>query len=116
VQAAAGRRDIKSGDFTSAAAHLQRAVKLAPPQATTCADLAEALAHEGHREEAVSWLDKSIQLDPFNPFTQRSLIVQLIQLKNYPRARSALEHYVRVFPQDSFMRRMLAEAPKEPAQ
>jgi predicted CXXCH cytochrome family protein len=116
VQSAAGRRDLKSGDFSSAITHLQRAVEIGPPAATTCADLAEALAHEGHKQEAVVWLDKSIELDPFNPFTQRSLVVQLIDLKEYARALAALEHYVQVFPQDIFMRQMLEKARAQPVQ
>lgn len=113
VEAAVGRRELKSGNFAGAATHLQHAVDLAPPQATTCADLAEALAHLGRDEEAVSWLDKSIELDPFNPFTQRSLIVELIHLKQYTRVRAALEHYVQVFPQDAYMRQMLERAPAQ---
>jgi hypothetical protein len=116
VQAAVGRRELKSGNFASAAEHLQRALSLGPPLATTCADLADALTHLDRKDEAVTWLDKSIQLDPFNPFTQRTLIVRLIELKQYPRARAALEHYVEVFPQDTFMRQMLAKARAQPVQ
>ncbi len=115
VQASIGRRELKAGNFASAAEHLQRAVALAPPQATTCADLADALTHLERKDEAVTWLDKSIQLDPFNPFTQRTLVVRLIDLKQYARARAALEHYVQVFPQDAFMRRMLEKARSQPA-
>ena len=116
VQAAVGRKDLKQGDVAQALTHLQRAVQLGSPQATTCADLAEALARSGQNEQAVTWLDKSIALDPFNPFTQRELIVELIHLKNFPRVREALERYVQTFPQDEYMRRMLAAAPPEPAQ
>jgi hypothetical protein len=115
VQAAVGRRELKNGNFAAAVDHLQRAVALAS-QATTCADLAEALTHLDRKNEAVTWLDKSIQLDPFNPFTQRTLIVRLIELKQYARARAALEHYVAVFPQDTFMRQMLAKARAQPVQ
>jgi len=114
VQAAVGRRELKSGNFVSAAEHLQHAVDLGPPQATTCADLADALNHLERKSEAVTWLDKSIQLDPFNPFTQRTLVARLIDLKQYARARAALEHYVEVFPQDTFMRQMLAKARAQP--
>ncbi len=116
VQAAVGRREVKNGNFASAVEHLQRALSLASPQATSCADLADALTHLDRKNEAVTWLDKSIQLDPFNPFTQRTLIVRLIELKNYTRARAALEHYVEVFPQDTFMRQMLAKARAQPVQ
>ena len=49
-------------------------------------------------------------MDPFNPVTQKTLVVRLIQLKQYARAQTALEHYLEVFPQDSFMRQMLARA------
>ena len=49
-----------------------------------------------------------------NPFTQRSLVAQLIFLKQYVKARAALEHYVQVFPQDAYMREMLAKAPAQP--
>lgn len=116
VQAAVGRRELKSGNFTPAAEHLQRAFELAPTQATTCADLADALIHLDRKNEAVTWLDKSIQLDPFNPFTQRTLVARLIDLKQYARARAALEHYLEVFPQDTFMRQMLAKARAQPVQ
>jgi TolA-binding protein len=37
-------------------------------------------------------------------------IVRLIQLKQYDKAHEALQHYVEIFPQDDFMRRMLARA------
>lgn len=114
VEAAVGRRELKAGDFPSAVTHLEHAIDLGPARATTCADLADAFVHLNQREEAMSWLDKSIELDPFNPFTQRSLIVQLIFLKQYPRARAALEHYVQVFPQDAYMRQMLEKVPARP--
>jgi tetratricopeptide (TPR) repeat protein len=116
VQAAVGRRELKSGNFDVATDHLRRALELAPPEATTCADLADALSHLERKNEAVTWLDKSIELDPFNPFTQRTLIARLIDLKQYARARAALEHYVEVFPQDTFMRQMLAKARAQPVQ
>lgn len=116
VEAAVGRRELKAGNFNDAITHLQHALQLAPAQATTCADLADAFAKAGKGEDAVQWFDKSIELDPFNPFTQRSLIVQLINLKRYARALQALEHYVEVFPQDAFMRQMLTKARAQPAQ
>jgi hypothetical protein len=38
------------------------------------------------------------------------LVVQLIAGKQYAKAHEALEQYLEVFPQDDFMRQMLARA------
>lgn len=114
VQSAVGRRELKSGNYTGAVSHLERAISLSSQQATAYADLADALTHLDRKTEAVVRLDESIKLDPFNPFTQRTLIVRLIDLKLYARARAALEHYAEVFPQDTFMRQMLAKARAQP--
>jgi tetratricopeptide (TPR) repeat protein len=110
VQAALGRRELQSGNFQAAADHLRRALLAGPPVATTCADLANALAHLGQTEQAIPLLNQSIALDPFNPVTQKMLVVRLIALKDYAKARSALEQYLAIFPQDSFMRQMLERA------
>jgi len=68
------------------------------------------------KNESLAWLEKSIQLDPFNPFAQRTYIARLIELKQYAQALAGLEHYVQVFPQDTFMRQMLEKARKQPVQ
>ena len=110
VQAALGRRDLKNGDFQSAAGHLRRALANGQPAATTYADLADALAHLGQNDEAITLLNKSIELDPFNPVPRKMLVVRLIDAKQYAKAHEALKQYLAVFPQDDFMRRMLARA------
>jgi hypothetical protein len=109
VQAAIGRRELKNGNFEAAADHLRHALQLRP-QATTYADLSEALSKLNRADESISPLEKAVEMDPFDPVMQKSLIVRLIQLKQYPQAQTALEHYLEVFPQDSFMRQMLARA------
>jgi len=110
VQAALGRRDLKNGDFQSAAGHLRRALANGQPAATTYADLADALAHLGQNDEALTLLNKSIELDPFNPVARKMLVVRLIDAKQYAKAHEALKQYLAVFPQDDFMRQMLARA------
>lgn len=110
VQAALGRRELKKGNFQAAVDHLQHAVKLGTPQATTYADLSEAMADLNQTEESLPLLEKAISMDPFNPIMQKTLVVRLIQLKQYANAEAALKHYLEVFPQDSFMRQMLARA------
>jgi hypothetical protein len=109
-QAALGRKYLKSGDFQTAVVHLRHALQLGTPAPTTYADLADALAHLGQTEEALSLIDQSIALDPFNPVTRKMLVIRLIETKQYAKAHEALEHYLEIFPQDDFMRKMLARA------
>lgn len=110
VQAALGRRDLKKGDYEAAARHLRRALESGEPGATTYADLADALAHLGQIDDALSLLNKSIELDPINPVTRKTLVVRLIDARRYAKAHDALEQYLEIFPQDDFMRQMLARA------
>ena len=110
VQAALGRRDLKNGDFEAAVLHLRLALGKQSPAATTYADLADALTHLGQTEEALPLVEKAIELNPYNPVTRKMLVVQLIQGKQFARAHVALEHYLQIFPQDDFMRQMLARA------
>lgn len=107
VQAALGHKDLKEGKLQQAVDHLQRAVQLGPPQATTYADLSEAVTKMGQTQEGLTLLQKATELDPFNPVLQRTLVLRLINLKQYPNALLAMEHYLQIFPQDSYMRKML---------
>jgi len=110
VQSALGRRDLLSGKMQEASDHFQRALRLGPPQASVYGDLAQATNKLGHPEEALLQLQKATELDPFNPVLQKNLIVQLINLKQYPKALAAIKHYLEIFPQDSSMRKILAMA------
>ncbi|HWZ50982.1 MAG TPA: tetratricopeptide repeat protein [Granulicella sp.] len=116
VQAALGRRELKSGKLQEAADHLYRALQLGPPQATVYGDLAEATTKMGRPEEGLALLQKATALDPFNPVLQRALVVRLINMKQYSNAVAAMEHYLEIFPQDSYMRKMLSLAQGEPLQ
>ena len=113
VQAALGRRDLKKGEFQTAAGHFRRALESGPPAATTYADLADALTHLGQTEDALPLIEKAIELEPFNPVTRKMLVVRLIETRQYAKAHEALEHYLEIFPQDDFMRKMLARADGE---
>lgn len=115
VQAALGRKELKEGNFQSAANHLEQAVKAGSTDATTYADLSESLAHLNQAGASLPLLQKAISMDPFNPVFQKALIVRLIQLKQYADAEEALKKYLEIFPQDSFMRQMLARAQGKPA-
>ncbi len=106
VQASLGRKELKEGNYQVAADHLKHALQIGPPQASTYADLSEALAKLNQPDESLPLLEKAIALDPYDPVIQKTLVVRLIQSKQYARALTALEQYLEVFPQDSFMREM----------
>jgi hypothetical protein len=110
VQASLGRRALLDDKASEAAVHLRHALKIGPPQATTYADLAEAQVKLGQENQAITSLEKAVELDPFNAVFQKKLVLRLIQTKQYAQAGAALEHYVHTFPQDSFMRQMLNRA------
>lgn len=110
VQGALGRRDLRRGNLDSAVVHLKAALKLDASLPWTYADLAEALDKLGQKQETVPLLQKAIELDPFNPAHQKVLVLRLIQLRQYSAAQMSLEHYVEIFPEDSFMREMLTRA------
>ena len=116
VQSALGRRDLLSSKTLEASKHFQRALEIGPPQANVYGDLADATNKLGHPEEALVQLQKATELDPFNPVLQKSLIVGLINLKQYPKALAAIEHYLEIFPQDASMRKALAMAKKASVQ
>jgi hypothetical protein len=110
VQAAIGNRELHAGRYQEAAAHLQRAVDAGTPKTILYTDLSDALVKLGRNVEAVAVLRKASELDPFNATLRKTLIVQLIQLKDYANAKTEMEDYVKRFPEDSFMRQMLARA------
>ena len=64
----------------------------------------------GQENEAITSLEKAIELDPFNAVFQKKFVLRLIDTKQYAQAGAALERYVQTFPQDSFMRQMLNRA------
>lgn len=114
VQAALGRKALKSGDTLQAVDHLQRSLQLDPVQPGVAGDMADALQKLGRSEEAVQLLAKAIAQDPFNPILQKRLIVSYISLRRYADAKAAMERYMEIFPQDSFMRQMMARAQAQP--
>ena len=114
VQAALGRRDLLHGENATAAEHFRRALAIGPPQATLYGDLAQAEVALGEVQQAVTDWRKGIELDPFNPILQKNLVVQLIELKQYPKALAAIEKYLDRFPQDATMRKALQMAQHAP--
>jgi predicted Zn-dependent protease len=109
VQGALGNRDLHAGRYQEAVEHLQRAIKEGHAKTVSYTDLADALAKLDRASEAVEVLKRAADRDPFNVELRKRLIVQLIQVKDYVKARAQMEDYVQRFPADSFMRQLLAK-------
>lgn len=110
VQFALGRRDLEAKAFDDAVRHLQQSLQLNPEQALACGYLAQALAGRGDLPGAIAASDKAVALDPYNPVLRKTQIDELIAAQQYDRAQAAMEVYLDMFPEDDFMRKMLALA------
>ena len=70
-------------------------------------DLADALARAGRDQDAIRALRQGLDQFPYSPVLQKLLAVRYIALKQYGAARDAITDYLKLFPEDSFMREML---------
>ena len=89
--------------------HLQAAHERGSISSTTFEDLGEALGRAGRLEESVAVLRQGIQLAPYTPVLYKALALRLIQLKRFDEARQMLAKYVELFPEDDFVRKLLAQ-------
>jgi len=110
VQASLGHRDLEAHKLPDAIAHLRHAVQLDPMQTSAWLDLSEAQDQSGQAEEALASAKKAAELDPFATDPQKAVVARLIGGKHYDEATDAMEKYLQNFPEDDFMRKMLAIA------
>jgi hypothetical protein len=110
VQAALGHRDLEDHKLAEAIRHLQHSVRLDPLQTNVYVDLSEAQDQSGQEGEAIASAKKAVELDPFVAALQKTLVFRLINGKHYDEAEAAMERYLQNFPEDDFMRKMLAMA------
>jgi predicted CXXCH cytochrome family protein len=110
VQAALGHRELEAHNFAAAIDHLRQSLKFDPIHSMVYVDLSEAEDQSGHIEEAIADAKKAVELDPFVAGMQKTLVFRLINGKHYEEAEAAMEKYLQNFPEDDFMRKMLAMA------
>jgi predicted Zn-dependent protease len=110
VQAALGARDLRQDSTAAAITHFRRALELGFTSSRVYLDLAEALARSGAPEDAVAVLKQGIRMEPYAPEIYKSLALRYITLKKYPLAKQTMQEYVDLFPEDDFMRGLLAKA------
>lgn len=106
VQAALGEKALAENRTEDAVSHLKLALPEGNP--TTYLELGQALAKLGRSEDAIEFLKKGVERDPYNAVMQKTLILQYINLKSYTEARLLMTQYVATFPEDSLMRSLLA--------
>jgi len=110
VQAALGHRELQGHNPTAAIEHLQHSLKLDPVQSAVYVDLSEAADQLSQVEDAITYAKKAVELDPFLAGMQKTLVFRLINGKHYDEAIATMEKYLQNFPEDDFMRKMLAMA------
>ncbi len=106
VEAALGNRAFADGREEEAVAHLRRALPDGNP--AIYLELGQALAKLGRTQDAIEFLKRGVERDPYNAVMQKTLILQYINSKSYSEARRLMEQYVAAFPEDAFMRNLLA--------
>lgn len=106
IQAALGHKALAEGKNEEALAHFSKGLQLG--DSTVYQDMAKALSNLGRGEEAIDYLKRAVDTDPFNAVLLKTLTLQYINLKRYPEARQSMARYVELFPEDSFMRKLLA--------
>ena len=89
--------------------HLSRAIDLGETSPNSFEILAELLAHSDRVPEAVEILKKGIALNPYSERLYKALAFAYVSLKQYDLALQTMKLELEVYPQDSFMREMLAK-------
>jgi len=110
VQAALGHKALTEDRTEEAVTHLKLALPL--DSSVVYLELGQALAKLGRSDESIEYLKKGVEMDPYNADLQKTLIVQYINLKSYREATALIKNYVVTFPEDSFMRGILARVEK----
>ncbi len=109
VLATLGRKSLREKNYPLAIEQLQLALAKGSRTATTYEDLGEALARATQLEASADVLKQGIAQAPFQATLYKALALRYIQLQRYPDAKATLETYVQLFPEDDFIRRLLAQ-------
>ena len=110
VQQALGEEALANGHAEDALGYLELAVKLKPQEPRIYTDLAQAEEQLGRLDEAIASAEHAQSLDPYDELAQKTLIECLIAARQYRQAIASMDHYLQVFPDDGFMRKMLTLA------
>src|SRR6476620_5603928 len=93
--------------FRQVLQYLSNALEHGSELTTTYADMGDAMSGAGRHREAAAVLERGIEASPYAPVLYKSLALEYITLKQYPRAHELIKRHVELFPEDSFMRGLL---------
>jgi tetratricopeptide (TPR) repeat protein len=105
VQAALAHKALAEGKNEQALDYLEIGIQFS--DATVYLDKAKALVNVGRVDDAATTLAAGVELFPYQQELRKTLILEYINLKRYTDAQKAMEEYVGLFPEDSFMRKLL---------
>jgi hypothetical protein len=108
------RLEETPGGNNQAIQYLSKAFERGSTSLVDYQDFAELLARAGQTERAIAILKHGIALSPFYPVFYKSLALQYIHQKEYPRALETMKRHVELFPEDAFMRNLLQQAQAAP--
>jgi tetratricopeptide (TPR) repeat protein len=109
VLACLGRKAIMDKDDAKGVEYLTRALQNGADFEATYIDLGEALARLGRLEESAKILEQGVAVWPFSADIQKGLVLRYVTLKQFAQADEVLKRYVALFPEDTFMRGILAK-------
>jgi hypothetical protein len=110
VQAAIGDKAFSEGRYEDAVGHLKLGLGEETPGLYL--ELGQSLIKLGRDQEAIECLKTGVGLDPYDAVMQKTLILQYINARSYAEARRLMQQYVATFPEDAFMRELLARVSK----
>ncbi|MGI8960104.1 MAG: hypothetical protein ACR2IV_10165 [Bryobacteraceae bacterium] len=112
VLAAAGHEQLLHGttaELEQAAVLLRKALEFGDFDADVCMNLAEALTRGRRFDEASRVLKQGLARNPYAPNLHKSLIALTMKTENYAEAVRAMSTYLRLYPGDNRVRRLLNE-------
>jgi hypothetical protein len=95
---------------TKAIEYLRQAIQKGSHAPLNYEKLGELLREAGKEEEAIAVLEQGIQDNPFTKRLYQQLAMTYIAVKRYPLALSTMHRELERFPDDSFVRKLIAEA------
>jgi TolB-like protein/Tfp pilus assembly protein PilF len=87
-------------DYNGALAELEAARRSLPNDPRIFGFTGYILRRRGQREEGVRNLERSVELDPRNPFTLQQLAISYQQLRRYPEMAAVLDRALTIVPND----------------